>query len=147
MSTAQAISEVLSAKGGKPLPWSAVRAAIDGAFQGRLLERSGESGPWPCDYARATQAKLKVRRSPPPTPTPTPTPTRADVLIATAYLNTGQVQDLADQIGDIGNAAVGYDMKGHVRVEVGGDGKRPPVDVVAKINAKLGEVSRGFKPG
>ena len=63
------------------------------------------------------------------------------MLIATAYLKPGEIQDFADQIGDIGNAAVGYDLKIQVRVEVGGDGKRPPDDVVAKLNARLGEAS------
>ena len=32
-----------------------------------------------------------------------------------------------------------------VRIEVGGDGKIPPDHIVAKINAKLGEVSKDFK--
>ena len=62
VTTAHAITEALSAKAGKPLPWSTVRAAIDGAFQGRLLERTVESGPWPCDFAGAKQVKVKVRR-------------------------------------------------------------------------------------
>jgi hypothetical protein len=150
VSTAQAICEALSAKAGKPLPWASVRAAIDGAFQGRLLDRTVESGPWPCDYAGAKQVKLKVRGTPtptPPPPTPTPTPTLPGVLIATAYLKPGELQDFFDQIGDITGAAVGYDLKVQVRVEVGGDGKRPPVDIVAKINAMLGEVSKDFKLG
>ena len=46
-------------KAGKPLPWATVRAAIDGACQGRLLERTEDSGPWPCDYAGAAKVKLK----------------------------------------------------------------------------------------
>ena len=49
--TAHAVAEALSAKLGKPLPWATVRAAIDGACRGRLLERTEDSGPWPCDYA------------------------------------------------------------------------------------------------
>jgi hypothetical protein len=148
VTTAHAIGEALSAQAGKPLPWPAVRSAIDGAFQGRLLERTVDSGPWPCDIAGAQQVKLKVRRSPTPTPTPTtptPTPTPPGVLFATAYLKPVEIQDFADQIGDLGNAAVGYDLKVQVRVEVGADGKRPPNDVVAKLNAKLGEVSKNLK--
>jgi hypothetical protein len=31
-----------------------------------------------------------------------------------------------------------------VRIEIGGDGKKPPDDVVAKVNARLAEVSKEF---
>ena len=71
----------------------------------------------------------------------------AGVLTATAYLKPNEVQELADQIGDICNAAVGYELKVQVRIEVGGDGKRPPEEAVAKINSKLGEVSKNLKLG
>jgi hypothetical protein len=67
------------------------------------------------------------------------------VLVASAILKPGEVQDLADQIGEIGSAAVGYDLKIMVQIEVGAGGKQPPEDVVAKINAKLGEISKGLK--
>jgi hypothetical protein len=40
----------------------------------------------------------------------------------------------------IGKMGVGYAMKTNMRIEIGGDGKRPPYNVVAKINAKFGEV-------
>ncbi len=66
-------------------------------------------------------------------------------LVAAAYLKTVEVQDLGEQIGDLTKAAVGYDLKIQVRVKVGGVGKRPPPDVVEKINAKLDEVSKDLK--
>ena len=62
-STALAIADALSVKAGKPLPWATVRAAIDGACQGRYLERTEDSGPWPCDYAGAAKVMLKPRSS------------------------------------------------------------------------------------
>ncbi len=143
-----AIADALSAKAGKTLPWATVRTAIDGACQGRLLERTVDSGPWPCDYAGSPKVLVRVPASKPVgTGKPkveTPQPP-AGVLTASAYLNPGEVQDLADQIGGISGMAVGYDLKVMVRVEVGSDGKRPPEDLVAKINEKLGEVSQGLK--
>ena len=145
--TALAIADALSVKAGKPLPWATVRAAIDGACQGRYLERTEDSGPWPCDYAGAGQVRFrvpsKVIRKIVPTPTPTTPP--PGILVASAYLKPGEIQDLADQIGEVGNAAAGYDMKVQVRIEVGSEGKRPPEDVIARINAKLGEVSKSLK--
>ena len=140
--TARAIADALSTKVGKALPWSTVRAAIDGAIKGRLLERTDDSGPFPCDYATCQQVKLGPRGTTPPPPPPPPPPGE---LVASAYLGTGELQELAEQIGEVGKAAVGYAMKISVRIEIGGDGKRPPDDVVARINAKLGEVSKDFK--
>jgi hypothetical protein len=146
--TAQAIADALSAKAGKILPWATVRAAIDGACQGRLLERTLDSGPWPCDYAGSRDVRLRVpavkpavEAAKPKEPPPPPSGAR----VASAYLSKNEVQDLAEVIGDVGNAAVGYDLKIMVRIEVGGDGKRPPDEVVAKINARLGEVSKGLR--
>ena len=148
VTSAHAITEALSSRAGSPLPWATVRVAIDAAFQGRLLERTEDCGPWPCDYAGSPKVLVRVPASKPVgTVKPkveTPQPP-AGVLTASAYLNPGEVQDLADQIGGISGMAVGYDLKVMVRVEVGSDGKRPPEDLVAKINAKLGEVSQGLK--
>ncbi len=46
--TALEISHALSTKVGKMLPWITVREAIDGAFRSRLIERTDDSGGWPC---------------------------------------------------------------------------------------------------
>jgi hypothetical protein len=45
----------------------------------------------------------------------------------------------------VGTSAVGYELKIMVQIEVGNDGKSPPVHVVAKVNAKLGEVSEALR--
>jgi hypothetical protein len=50
--TTAALADTLSVKAGKPLPWNTVKAALNGAFQTRLLERAVDSRPWPCDRAR-----------------------------------------------------------------------------------------------
>jgi hypothetical protein len=144
VTTAHAISEALSAKAGRPLPWATVRTAIDAALQGRLLERTLDSGHWPCDYAATRQVKLRVPESRPDGGGGIKLPLR-DVLVASANLKPADVQDLAEVIGDVGAAAVGYDLKIVVRIEVGAVGKRPPEDIVAKINSKLGEVSKDFR--
>ena len=67
--------------------------------------------------------------------------------MATANLKQMEIQELADQIGEITNAAVGYDLKIQVRIEIGSAGKRPPDDLVVKLNAKLAEVSKDLKFG
>ena len=130
ITTAHAISEALSARAGQPLPWATVRAAIDAASQGRLLERTEDSGPWPCNFDGARQVKVRTPKSRPildiaglDDKQPNPP---AGVLVASAYLNAGQIQDLAEQIGEIRKAAVGHDLKVMVRIEVArmGSGRR-----------------------
>ena len=151
VATAHAIADALSSKVGKPLPWVTVRAAFDGACQGRLLERTVDSGPWPCDFTEVQGVKLRVPEKRSTTDLQKlkdETPgARTGVLVAVSYVKVSEIQEFADQIGDISNAAVGSELKVKVRIEVGGDGKRPPEEVVAKINSKLGEVSKNLKLG
>jgi hypothetical protein len=65
----------------------------------------------------------------------------------TANLTPMEIQELADQIGEITNTAVGYDLKIQVRIEIGSAGNRPSDDLVGNPNAKLGEVSQELKLG
>jgi len=140
--TAHAIGDTLSDKFQKNLPWITVRNAIDAAIHARLLERAPDSGPWPCDVSGASQVKLVVPGERPPPPPPPPPP--PGVQVATAYLKPNQIQDLADQIGEIGTTAVGHDLKIQVRIEIGG--KTPiPKDLLTKINGLLDDVSKELK--
>ncbi len=143
--TALAISVALSKKAGKTLPWATVREAIDGALRGRLLERTLDSGPWPCDYPEARNVKLRLPVAQPPSLGPQPpSVTRPGVLVAEAELRTSQIQDLADQIPHITRAAAGLDLKFRLRVELGGS-TQPSEDVVAKINDLLREISESLE--
>ena len=144
ITTAQAIGEALSAKAGKILPWVTVREAIDGACRARMLERPIDSGPWPCDYGGAHAVKLKVPTGPQPQPLPPPRVTPPGVLIAEAELRPNELQDLADQIGDITKAAVGHELKFMLRIELGGK-TRPPEETIKAINEKLQEVSEDLE--
>jgi hypothetical protein len=144
--TALAVSMALSDKIGATLPWATVREALDGAIRARLIERTADSGPWPCDYTGAQAVELQVPYEPVPEPprrsvTPQPTP---GVLVAEADLRLNEIQDLADSIANIGQAAVGFDLKLHLRLELRG-ASRPSNDVVTKINLLLQEVSEKLK--
>src|SRR5437870_2508507 len=144
--TAMVVSTALSGKLGTTLPWATVREALDGALRARLLERTPDSGPWPCDYTGADAVKLQVprepvpeasRRSAPPQPAP-------GVLVAEADLRLNEIQDLADAVANIGQAAVGFDIKFRLRLELRG-ASRPPDDVVAKINLLLQDISEKLR--
>ncbi len=140
LTTGIAVAAALSAKSGRTLPWATVRQAIDGALRARLLERTADSGAWPCDLAGASSLKLcrPVVELPiitlPPVTTPKP-----GVLMAEAELQTGEIQNLAEVVGDIVKAAAGYDLKFGLRIELGGP-TAPPSEVVDKVNKALKEV-------
>ena len=115
VTTALALSAALSHKFGQTLPWAIVREVIDGAFKAQLLERTPNSGPWPCDYGGAGAIQLRLpdsNRSPEPMATPSvadaPSSTyKSGLSVAEAVLQPNQIQDLSDQIGEIAKAAVG----------------------------------------
>ena len=70
------------------------------------------------------------------------------MLTAEAALEANGIQDLADQIPAIAAAAVGYDLKFNLRIELGGE--EPPAataEAAAKINDLLAEVADGLRLG
>jgi hypothetical protein len=90
--------------------------------------------------------KLKLPGKTPHPPPPPPPPPPPGVHVATAYLKPNQIQDLADQIGEIGTTAVGHDLKIQVRIELGGK-TAVPKDLITKINGLLHDVSKELKFG
>ncbi len=147
--TALAISEALSTKVGKILPWLTVQEAIDGAIRARQIERTLDSGPWPCDYTGAKFVKLslpKVQEPLPPLAPPglssLPKP-RLGMLVAEAPIDIYEIQNLSEQVSDLTIAAMGLDLKYHLRVELGST-PPPSEEAVAKINQLLHEVSEGL---
>lgn len=142
--TGLAIFQALSRKARKPFPWTTVRTALNAALQTRMVERTVDSGPWPCDLAGASSLRIRVPAVKPPALPPPPPSPPPGVLMAEAYLQPNQLQDLADQLGDLKKAVVGYDLKLHVRIELGG-AKTPPPELVAKINALLAEVVKELR--
>ena len=122
MTTALAIANALSTKAGKMLPWITVREAIDGALRARFLERTIDSGPWPCDYAGARAVKINLPRvqslPPPPSRVLEPAaPTFAPgVLVAEAPLRVDEIQNLNDVVADLTKAAVGLNLQFSLRM-------------------------------
>jgi len=143
--TALAISEALSTKMGKILPWLTVQEVIDGAIRARQIERTVDSGPWPCDYAGAKFVKIQLLVQEPPQPqppfghTPLPQP-RPGMLVAEAPMETYEIQNLSEQISELTRAAIGLDLKLLLRVELGSN-PPPSEEAVDKINQLLHEVS------
>ena len=143
---ALAIATALSNMRGVALPWSSVQSAIESAVRARWLELSKESAEWPTDLAGAQHVVLQA-----PTTDSIRKPSGKPyvqlplgLLVAEAPLEANGIQDLADQIPEIAQAAVGSELKFNVRIELGGDTAPDPA-VVEKINALLSEVSEDLK--
>ncbi len=145
--TALALADALSARFGKPLPWSLARLAIDGAMRSRLVEPTARSAAWPCDVGAAQSVVLHVpmvsRR---PTPMPTQTPaTPPGVRFAEGDLRVAEIQELSEQLNGLKKAAVGLDIRFRVRIEVGGGKQKVSDEAARKIDEILVQVSPGLK--
>lgn len=125
------------------MPWQLVRESLDAAYRIRLLERDEGSGPWPCDLGDAPRVKLRLPKDAPPPGPPLP-PRPSGLLVAEAYVAPHEIQDLAEQIGNITKAAVGHDLKFRLRIELGGE-TPPPDDVVSRVNDALKEISEDLR--
>jgi hypothetical protein len=119
-----------------------MKEAIDSAIRGHYLELAEESGPWPCELAAASSVKLRVVKgtviiggAQPP-----PMPAKPGLLRASAKLTTDQLQDLADQIGEIKKAAAGAGLEIRVTIEVGSENPASE-DARARVQALLAKVS------
>lgn len=133
--TALSIYRALSEQAGLPLPWTLVKQTLSGAL-GHLLER--RAGPWPCDLQQAGETAFGLlggRR---------PTPTRE--LVAQAALAPAQLQDLAEQLGEIGGvqAAAGVELRFHLTIElVAADHLTD--EQLAALNTALAKVSDSLR--
>ena len=133
-----ALSAALSVQFGAPLPWSILRQVLDGAFVRGWLERTPDSGPWPCDPAGAAAVTLIA-------------PERKTGLgekeegiggiptgafTAAADLESHELQDLVDVLPDIVAKAAGIPLKLHVRITLG-DGAEVPTELRSSLNELL----------
>lgn len=149
--TGLALQTALSNRqGGTVLPWVLVKRAINSAISTRWLVVAPESGAWPCDAAQAAALALSVPDSQPVVPVPEPrSPPSTSGLAegqkpymhasSSALLPISGIQDLAEAVGDIGDVVAGYDLRFSVAVQFA-DGRKPPRDVVARLNEVLRRV-------
>ena len=119
---------------------------IENGIRARWIELCDDSATWPCDLSGARYALFQVPISQEihDAAGKLNTPKPRGLLTAEAVLEANGIQDLADQIPDIAEAAVGNDLKFNVRVEFGGE-TTPHPETVEKINTFLSEVSNELK--
>jgi len=143
--TALAVATALSQKAGKVLPWKTVRDVITGSLQARFTELVDSAIKWPCEYHAAQSVRLKVAASGGSLPgaggegggTP------PKVLVASAYLEPSQIQDLGDKMDELLKikAKSKVPIRFHLRVELGDGENLPPSGVAAEVTQVLADVS------
>ena len=143
---ALAVATALSAKLGVTLSWTSVQTAIESAIRTRWLEASSEGASWPTDLAGAQYVVLQAPTTgmirDPQGNRYTHRP--LGMLVAETPLEAHGIQDLADHIPGLTQAAAGSALSFNIRIELGGDAA-PDQTVVDKINSLLSEVSDDLK--
>ncbi|RDE49302.1 MAG: DUF499 domain-containing protein [Candidatus Accumulibacter meliphilus] len=138
---AHLIHAALSSKAGQPLPWSRVANALDEAFRLGLIERTLDSGVWPCDLGGASAVKVRLRKSEAKQPAPRQ---HYGSKVATAELQTHEVQDFADSIDALREATAGQPLRIRVTLEIGEEGWVDQA-VVDTVNGILSQIKAGWK--
>lgn len=143
--TAHLIHAALSAlKGqGRPLPWLTVKRALEEAFQLGLIERTLDSGPWPCDLGGAGLVKVRVPEGGEPGIKLKPV-IAYGAKRAVSNLKIDEVQDFADRIDDLKKLAAGQKFHIQVSVEIGEAGSLSE-QLVEDINDLLSGIKPGWK--
>jgi hypothetical protein len=145
--TALAVATALSQKAGKVLPWKTVRDVITGSLQARFTELVAGSAKWPCEFHAAQSIRLKVAMSGgglPGTSTGTAgggAPPK--LLVASAYLQPAQIQDLGDRMDELLKikAKSKVPIQFHLRVELGDGQTVPPTGVATEVTQVLADIS------
>ncbi|MCC6533588.1 MAG: ATP-binding protein [Burkholderiales bacterium] len=137
--TAHALHVALSVQLGATLPWTLARSALDDAFRVGLLERTIDSSTWPVDLGGAAAIKIRVAKR-----TADFEARRLGAKIGSAELDTGEIQDLAELVAEIRQAAAGFHLTFKVTVELG-DSAPLPQGVLDDVNALLRKVRSGWQ--
>ncbi len=141
-----AVSAALAIKLGNPLPWSVLSRALDDAFASRWLERTPDSGPWPCDPAGAAAVTLIApeRKTGLEEGGVGVEGTPSGALVAAADLESHELQDLVEALPDIVAKAAGVPLKLHLRITLG-DGATVPAALRSSLNELLEGVNANLR--
>lgn len=132
---ALALSTALSVQFGTPLPWSVLRRALDDAFEARWLERTPDSGPWPCDAAGAAAVTLATPKEKPPP---------KEVHAAFADLEPNELQDFVEMLPNLLAKTAGVPLTLHLRVTLG-NGAEAHSELKSSLNELLEGVNDNLR--
>jgi hypothetical protein len=109
------------------------------------METTVDSKEWPTDRSGAESVKIKL-------PADEPSgdggggdpPVGPNSSSTSGELKADEIQNLADEVGELVSAAAGYGIRFNVDIEVGTD-ESPPDDVEARLNEILRRVSEDLQ--
>lgn len=144
---ARNIQLAISKKFGYPVPWKIVSQAIDGAIKANHLRVSVGSEAWPCNSSETLNISLEITQKQTEQSISSNKKSRVEeiepiyvtsnlVKIASAQIELGQLQDLADNIGEIKHKAVGMDLRLFIKLELSGT-ETLSEEIIAEINQIL----------
>ena len=157
--TADSIARALSTKLQKRLPWTIIEEVLSRAFAAEKLDRTIDSGKWPCDVAGAKAIKIILKQtSYPGIGSSTTSDTSAhsksdsrvaegvqsleetqDKRIAQAVLDPIEVQNLGNKVADLKMLTIGRDLKIAIQIEF--SGRDLSVESLEKIEGLLRGIS------
>jgi len=153
VASGRSIGDALSVQGGKTLPWTLVRDAIESALRTGYLEKAANSGEWPCGLADANralfcmpqQAQPPVRGTGSLTPV-YPVPQPDGRRVAESELDVAGIQNFSDVVSDLAQAATkaGCDLKFRLRIELNNNGKLDDA-LVEQLNEILKEIATDLR--
>ena len=153
--TAHSIEQAVAAQRGVvSLPWKLVEAAITGAMNSGFLRMILGPVGWPCQAHEAAAVEFGVPEAPsvqggagssspsgfaePHAPWPTLKPKFRE-----AVLDSSQMTELAEELGDVLAAAGNLTVRFRVAVEFA-DGEVATPEIAAKLAAALDKINVGF---
>jgi hypothetical protein len=140
--TPAAITDALSARWNRPLPWSVVREAVEGAYRAGLVDISG---PMPSRFAEAKNVVLTIASGGNGGHSPvTGAGTTVRAWRAEATLRPAEIQNLAESVGDIVNVATEHGVNITFRLNMEIDGEPTPQAVQA-LNGVLSDVTASLR--
>ena len=143
---ALAILTSLTNKRGTNMPWSTVRTAIGEGIRAQWLELAEGSAPLNVDLSGAQSVLLQTPTTKPDRIRDFPTDYQEGMLAAEATLEGHGIQDLAELMPGILEAAAGDPIVFKVRIQFGGE-VEPDKEKVERINALLSEASDELRLG
>ena len=150
-SIAQAVADL---RGVTALPWKLVEAAITGAMNSGFIRLVPGAVPWPCQPHEAAAVELglpevAVSGGGPGVPTtpglndPPVTWPKPKAAFRSAVLDSSQMTELVESMGDVLAAAGNLTLKFRVTVEFA-DGEVATPDIAAKLASALDKATGGF---
>lgn len=135
-STGLAIAAAL-ADSDRPLPWSVVMRALSDAHDAGLIALDTDGHTGPVGAADAGRVRVGLRTNPPPPPPPPPPAGR---MRSEQVLKAGELQDLADVVGELLQELAPWEPTLSVTLEVGA-----AIDPAKRV--RISELLRRVKAG